>query len=171
MSKIKCVLILFLSISLFNSIISTNNILNCSEHCIECNSTLNGSSICTRCENNEYRITESGKCEHCYLYNCEKCHYDSKNNTKVECDKCKEEYYKNFEGYCKKCYEVYIGNGYCRSCSDNNTNYMIGSCRCYDGYALVGYAKCVSCPKRCNYCIYNNNTNDFECLRCSDYYT
>jgi len=146
-----------------------------SEGCSKCTYEVqedhnSGNFKCHECINNEYRLTEYGKCEHCELYLCDECHYEE-NNGEAICDKCSDDAYNNTYGKCQECREIYIGGGYCKVCSDNDTEYEEGSCWCIDGYKLFDNSKCLPCPYGCSKCDYNSTINDFVCIKCFSGYT
>ena len=41
---------------------------------------------CQKCINNEYQIFDDGRCHHCYIYQCNQCHFSLDRNP--ICDKC-----------------------------------------------------------------------------------
>jgi hypothetical protein len=126
--------------------------------------------ICNECINNEYRLNEFGRCEHCNLQLCEVCHYDDING-KAICDKCVDRAYNNSTGECSLCKEyVYIDGGYCRICSDNETDYEKGTCWCYGGFTLINNSKCFPCPAGCSECDYNSKTDSSICKKCYENY-
>ena len=126
--------------------------------------------ICNECINNEYRLNEFGRCEHCYLNLCEVCHYDDING-KAICDKCVDRAYNNSTGECSLCKEyVYIDGGYCRICSDNETDYEKGTCWCSGGFTLINNSICFPCPDGCSECDYNSKTDSSICKKCFENY-
>ena len=130
----------------FNCSYSSPGCSNCTFD-IQENHTL-GNFECHKCINNEYRLTEYGECEHCELYLCDECHYEE-NNDEAICDKCSDNAYNNSYGKCQECRWIDIEGGYCKVCSDNDTEYEEGSCRCGDGYKLFDNSKCLLCPYGC----------------------
>ena len=92
---------------------------NCTYH-INTNNRKNNYK-CYECESNEYILTQFGKCRHCHIPHCEKCHYSDDfydspfltdtdyiwdlNNNKI-CDKCQEGYYISKNGRCEECREI-----------------------------------------------------------------
>ena len=121
--------------------------------------------ICKECLSNEYILdNEYNTCNHCSISYCSKCHYIDNNS--IQCDKCDEGYYLNYLNECRKCRTVYIDNGICEICSDNDQDYESGICSCYNYYTLIDNSTCISCPDNCPYCEYNKQTNKIECKRC-----
>ena len=118
---------------------------------------------CTECINNEYKINNLGKCEHCYLPNCSQCHYPENSNNPV-CDRCDYNYYLS-SGNCVKCKKKYVTGGYCIHCTDDPTDYKNIKCYCNIGY-YPNLATCSSCPNYCNFCKYDNSLNQAVCLNC-----
>ena len=126
---------------------------------------------CQKCINNEYQISDDGRCHHCFILNCTKCHYPLDNNNPI-CDKCIYNNYVNSNGNCSYChFDVKIPNGYCKVCSDDLTNYESGECHCDYSYTLKGISSCIPCPKNCGYCKYLNNNDNTECYTCKPGYT
>ena len=126
---------------------------------------------CQKCINNEYQISDDGRCHHCFIKNCIKCHYPLSSNNPI-CDKCSYNYYINSNGDCSYCHlNVKIPNGYCKVCSDNLSNYESGECYCDYSYTLKGISSCIPCPKNCGYCKYLQYNDNTECYRCKKGYT
>ena len=90
---------------------------------------------------------------------CQKCHYND-NFSSVVCDQCNDGYYISSDKTCKRCKEyIYIENGRCRVCSDNDTNY--DSCYCYSGYVLNPNKTCSYCSN----CILKEDKTTY-CIQC-----
>ena len=124
---------------------------------------------CLECISNEYHLNSNGICEHCSPNYCNKCHYESDNEV---CDECIEGYYLDSNKQCKICHtNVPIDNGYCNVCSDDQTDYDSGTCRCYSHYVLKDHSTCVKCPNNCDSCVYNSQSQKTECLKCSSGFT
>ena len=121
-----------------------------------------GNVICLECKNSSYNLTEDGKCQLCSAYDCEDCHYED-NYTRAVCDKCFDGYYSDLNGQCKSCKTSYIDNGYCKICSDNDTDY---SCYCNAGSTKIGNSNCTKCPDNYKECEHNNQTNALQCISC-----
>ena len=81
-----------------------------------------------------------------------------------ECDRCERRYYKNSEGKCEFCYYSYIYGGYCKVCSDNETEYDTCFCDEENGYTKNGNTSCIECPYGCSTCKYKNNIT--QCTNC-----
>lgn len=145
--------------------------LTCSEvspGCSKCSyeETVKGNFSCTKCLNDDYYLS-NGECKDCSLPYCKKCYY---NNTTeiVECDRCEEGYYKNSMGKCVECYNIYFFWGYCKVCSENDTEN--DTCFCAIGFAKNGNTSCINCPQGCSECNYDNKIDSFNCTYCwSDY--
>ena len=128
----------------------------------------NENFVCNECLSDEYRLKDNNVCEKCQLANCEKCFFNKSNNEKVECDICAEGYYKNPTGECEKCYDVSIYGGYCKVCSENNTEY--DTCHCGWGFTQIGNSSCFRCSNGCSECKYDILNNNTECTRCNSNY-
>ena len=124
---------------------------------------------CTECLNDEYFLDQYDGCEKCKLPNCKKCLYN-KDRGLVECDICEENYYRNSDGKCTECYYVYIYGGYCKVCSENETEYHSCSCYDYSGYTKNGSDSCIDCQEGCSECKYDNKTKSTECINCYSNY-
>ena len=125
---------------------------------------------CTKCINNEYQVLDDGRCHHCSINNCNKCHYPSSSKNPV-CDECRYNYYINSHGTCSECYNVGINKGYCNICSDDNQNYKSGKCYCNYTYILIPPSTCTSCPENCGNCNYNESTKQIKCTSCISGYS
>ena len=121
---------------------------------------------CTECLNDEYFLDQYDGCEKCKLPNCKKCLYN-KDRGLVECDICEENYYRNSDGKCTECYYVYIYGGYCKVCSENETEYHSCSCYDYSGYTKNGSDSCIDCQEGCSECKYDNKPKSTECINCN----
>ena len=124
---------------------------------------------CLECESNKYKLTESGKCEECYVNNCEICHYNE-DYTMAICDKCLQDTYKDSKGDCVTCEQKDISNGYCYVCTEDETDYDNIFCSCSEGYSLKGDRECIECPENCKDCTYNSETGSKTCLACKKNY-
>ena len=146
-----------------------------SEFCIKC-SYLSpyGSNekkyICNECINDKYQVLDDGRCHHCSINNCTECHYPALSKNPI-CDSCVPGFYINSNGTCSKCNRVYITNGYCTVCSDDLNNYENRNCTCYSGSHLINNFTCISCPKNCDSCKYNETLKEYKCLRCRSRFT
>ena len=126
---IKCILILFLKISLSLSECLVNN-----NHCIKCNPI---TKLCAKCDKNIYSPDENGGCKY-----AKKCEIGLNH-----CDECNEN-----GQLCKKCIEGYFPdeNGGC-SYTDNCEISYYGKClKCKENYILIG-------PKEIEENIYKND--------------
>ena len=120
---------------------------------------------CNECINNEFKLSSDGRCYHCYMYKCVKCHFEP--NGREVCDKCVDNYYVNNGKTCTKChYPVYISGGRCKVCSDDLTKYNTGYCTCDIGYTATSLYSCTSCSAHCSNCNYNKETKTTHCNRC-----
>ena len=126
---IKCILILFLKISLSSSECFVNN-----NHCIKCNPI---TKLCVKCDKNIYSPDENGGCKY-----AKKCEIGLN-----QCDECDEN-----GQLCKKCIEGYFPdeNGGC-SYTDNCEISYYGKClKCKENFILIG-------PKETGENIYKND--------------
>ena len=125
---------------------------------------------CQECINNEFKLNTYGRCEHCGMYKCVKCHFEP--SGRQVCDKCINNYYVNNAKSCTKChYPVYIYGGVCKVCSDDLTKYETGYCYCSSGYTANSLYSCISCSAHCSNCNYDKVTKTTHCNRCYAGYT
>ena len=127
---------------------------------------------CLQCINNQYKINNDGRCQHCHNNYCLECHYDE--NGKSVCDKCEYNFYVGSDGECYKCkWPEYINGGTCTKCASYNT--MISAensrCSCWEHYTKADEITCISCPKNCLLCDYDSSTKIKSCYRCDYGYT
>ena len=126
---------------------------------------------CQECINDEYKIFQDGRCHHCSPYHrhCSKCHFPEKSDYSV-CDKCDYNYYLS-NGKCVKCYYRPIYGGYCKFCTDDQTDYDNINCYCNYTYTNISERSCEHCPNGCNYCSYDDNLKRVKCNYCYGGYT
>ena len=141
--------------------------------CNKCTYLPYGSDIktftCTECINDEFKVSkDDGRCKHCSLPNCQKCHWEDETSV---CDKCWGGYYVNSQKTCSRCYKVDITGGRCVVCSDNQKAYDTGYCYCYYNFALSSHSTCTYCGSHCTHCNINKITRRPECYRCDPGYT
>ena len=140
--------------------------------CKICNVTeIEGNQIdykytCQECLNNEYRLDKFGTCEKCKMDHCLKCEFTDDYSNKT-CIQCESDYYLSSDQTCKRCHHnIYIGNGYCTVCSDNETDLESAiSCYCYSNSALNENKTCSFCNEGCINCIIREDKTPY-CLQC-----
>ena len=140
--------------------------------CKICNVTeIEGNQIdykytCQECLNNEYRLDKFGTCEKCKMDHCLKCEFTDDYSNKT-CIQCESDYYLSSDQTCKRCHHnIYIGNGYCTVCSDNETDLESAiSCYCYSDFALNENKTCSFCNEGCINCIIREDKTPY-CLQC-----
>ena len=123
---------------------------------------------CQECINNEYKIGSDGKCHHCYIGNCLECHYPEGSNEAV-CDRCKYNYYVRNGNTCIECIKKDISGGYCRVCTDDETDYEHIYCYCKKYYTQDTPRTCIHCPNFCDWCTYDQSLGRVRCLNCLSY--
>ena len=147
----------------FNCSIGSPGCKTCNVTETKNNNQIDYSYKCQECLSNEYFLDDFGTCQKCQMNNCKKCHYTDK-YSKKECDECDYNYYLTYNKTCKKCKEyVYIEHGYCRVCSDNETDY--DTCYCYSNSVLNPNNSCSYCGEGCNHCILKEDKSPY-CLSC-----
>ena len=151
-----------------------------SDNCAKCtyeppsgtnsNSTLENYFTCQACINNQYKIENDGRCNKCYIFHCQHCHYDENENS--VCDRCYGGYYVNSAKKCSLCHwPVYIAGGICEVCSSDITDYKNANCFCYQNYTPDKLLGCRKCPTNCEHCHIDENTDKAICYRCNVGYT
>ena len=141
--------------------------------CKECTYESEGESTskkfkCQKCLSNEYKL-ENYECNKCDdlkpISNCNKCHFEGEDQHGV-CDICQYDYYLNSEKTCSSCYYIDIEGGWCKICSDNETDYNSGYCYCDYGYVKIDNHTCTECPEHCANCEYDKEKKTTQCKSC-----
>ena len=147
----------------------SNNCKSCPTGCGKCSYDNNKYSYtCKECVSNQYKLTNKGKCEKCYLSNCDKCHYEGENTI---CDECSSGYYLK-DNACTQCKWTLQSEGkICEVCSDDKTKYNPDSCNCITGYIKGDSNQCVKCPENCYSCGYNSQDKNSKCFNCDEGHT
>ena len=147
----------------------SNNCKSCPTGCGKCSYDNNKYSYtCQECVSNQYKLTNKGKCEKCYLSNCDKCHYEDENTI---CEECSSGYYLK-DNACTQCKWTLQSEGkICEVCSDDKTKYNPDSCNCITGYTKGDSNQCVKCPENCYSCGYNSQDKKSKCFNCNEGYT
>ena len=168
--------LIFIILSLLCSIRASDDILDCGEHCIECD-IIENITQCSKCEDNYYWSFEKNSCIQCndYFYRCEgKCYRANYYDLFALCEEGGCSYgYINLNGICISCHSLSIG---CSKCSyemekDNSDegNFTCYRCDSYYG-ALTKKGTCEHCKiPGCDSC-YFNSENQPICNQCSNGY-
>ena len=168
--------LIFIILSLLCSIRASDDILDCGEHCIECD-IIENITQCSKCEDNYYWSFEKNSCIQCddYFYRCEgKCYRANYYDLFALCEEGGCSYgYININGICISCRSLSIG---CSECSyemekDNSDegNFTCYRCDSYYG-ALTKKGTCEHCKiPGCDSC-YFNSENQPICNQCSNGY-
>ena len=142
-----------------------------SEGCAECTYEKEEGSEenkfkCTKCLSNEYKLNEESYCEKCAMDRCDSCHYPDGSSEPV-CDECWPGYYVNQENKCSECKLIYITNGQCTICSDNENDEENSECICDYRYTKKDDNSCIPCPENCDYCQYDATKETTKCTGCA----
>ena len=146
-----------------------NKCQSCKNGCKKCSYDSNKyTTICQECLSNQYKLTNEGKCQECYLSGCDKCHFEGENKI---CDECRSGYYlKN--NACTQCQWILQSEGkICQLCSDDKNKYNPDSCNCITHYTKGDSNQYIKCPENCYSCGYNSQDKKAKCFNCDEGYT
>ena len=129
----------------------------CQENCDECeyNYILN-TTECIECSYSNYILNSFKNCTYCG-FGCNECELNIENNP--ICKRCDHDFFLD-KNQCKKCPEG------CNKCEDES---ICIECK-YDYILNAETNNCTLCSELagegCQYCIYNQNNKQYECLEC-----